>query len=193
MHGDLSILSFHATKIFNTFEGGAIISPDEKTKRRIDDLKNFGFHDEVTVVASGINGKMNELQAAFGLLQLKYIDKAISRRRDIDTLYRNELASVKGITCHLCHRTLIIITHISNPRRGGLSPVPDNLYERLREHNIFARRYFYPLISEFPMYRGLKSASKENLPLAYKMSRKILVCRFIQIYQMISFPWLRIY
>ena len=98
-HGDLSILSFHATKVFNTFEGGAIICPDAKTKKRIDDLKNFGFADEVTVVAPGINGKMNELQAAFGLLQLKHIDKAIDRRREIDDCYRKSLATVPGISC----------------------------------------------------------------------------------------------
>ena len=96
-HGDLSILSFHATKVFNTFEGGAIICPDAKTKKRIDDLKNFGFVDELNVVAPGINGKMNEMQAAFGLLQLKHIDKAIERRREIDLCYRERLASISGI------------------------------------------------------------------------------------------------
>src|SRR5664280_642106 len=98
-HGDLSILSFHATKVFNTFEGGAIICPDAKTKKRIDDLKNFGFADEVTVIAPGINGKMNEVQAAFGLLQLKYIDHAIARRQAIDARYRDLLSEVVGITC----------------------------------------------------------------------------------------------
>ena len=106
-HGDLSILSFHATKVFNTFEGGAIVCPDAKTKKRIDDLKNFGFHDEVTVVASGINAKMNEVQAAFGLLQLKYIDNAIARRREIDTQYREQLSSVSGIFCPLLPRDTI--------------------------------------------------------------------------------------
>jgi len=98
-HGDLSTMSFHATKVFNTFEGGPIVCPDAKTKKRIDDLKNFGYHDEVTVVAPGINAKMNKLQAAFGLLQLKHIDKAIDRRREIDSLYREALATIEGISC----------------------------------------------------------------------------------------------
>src|SRR5450830_1077799 len=100
-YGDLSVLSFHATKVFNTFEGGAIVCPDAKTKKRIDDLKNFGYADEVTVIATGINAKMNELQAAFGLLQLKHVAKAIDRRREIDNLYREELSTVSGIYCPL--------------------------------------------------------------------------------------------
>lgn len=174
-HGDLSILSFHATKVFNTFEGGAIICPDAKTKKRIDDLKNFGFADEVTVVAPGINGKMNEIQAAFGLLQLKHVDKAISRRREIDTLYREQLIFIPGIICpslptdttHNYSYFPILIDNIYPLSR-------DELNEKLRQHGIFARRYFYPLISEFPMYRGLLSSSPSNLPCATKAAGHVL-------------------
>ncbi|MEI6207095.1 MAG: DegT/DnrJ/EryC1/StrS family aminotransferase [Desulfuromonadales bacterium] len=174
-HGDLSILSFHATKVFNTFEGGAIICPDAKTKKRIVDLKNFGFVDEVTVVAPGINGKMNEVQAAFGLLQLKHIDKVIDRRRQIDAQYRKQLISVTGITC-----PPLSIEATSNysyfpvlvEKEYPLSR--DALYEKLRQCNIYARRYFYPLISEFPMYSGLASSLSSGLPEAHSISLKVL-------------------
>jgi dTDP-4-amino-4,6-dideoxygalactose transaminase len=174
-HGDLSILSFHATKTFTTFEGGAIICSDAKTKKRIDDLKNFGFHDEVTVVAPGINGKMNEVQAAFGLLQLKHIDKAIARRREIDTQYRKGLLSISGIrfpllpvdtTYNYSYFPILVESEFSLSR--------DELYGKLRQYGIYARRYFYPLISEFPMYRGMISASADNLNVALRISRKIL-------------------
>jgi dTDP-4-amino-4,6-dideoxygalactose transaminase len=174
-HGDLSILSFHATKVFNTFEGGAIICPDAKTKKRIDDLKNFGFANEVTVVAPGINAKMNELQAAFGLLQLKHINEALNRRREIDALYREQLSSTAGICCF----TLPVDTiynyayfPILVEKKYRLSR--DQLYEKLRQHNIYSRRYFYPLISEFPMYRDLPSAAKSNLSIAAKISEHVL-------------------
>lgn len=175
IHGDLSILSFHATKVFNTFEGGAIICPDAKTKKRIDDLKNFGFADEVTVVAPGINGKMNEVQAAFGLLQLKHIDKAIGRRHEIDVCYRDQLLSVPGISC-----PPLPIKATSNYSYFPLLvekkyPISrDGLYETLRQHNIYSRRYFYPLISEFSMYRGLPSASPANLSTAHRVASAIL-------------------
>jgi len=174
-HGDLSILSFHATKVFNTFEGGAIICPDAKTKKRIDDLKNFGFADEVTVVAPGINGKMNEIQAAFGLLQLQHIDKAIDRRREIDSQYRARLSSVPGISCaqfpteassNYSYFPILIAKEYPLSR--------DGLYEKLRQQDVYARRYFYPLISEFPMYRGLPSAAPVNLSTAHKTSAAIL-------------------
>lgn len=174
-HGDLSILSFHATKVFNTFEGGAIICPDTKTKKRIDDLKNFGFADEVTVVAPGINGKMNEVQAAFGLLQLKHIDKAIDRRREIAAQYREQLSSVPGIYCpplpleatHNYSYFPIIV--------GKEYPLSrDELYEKLKHYGVYARRYFYPLISDFPMYRGLPSAAHGNLSTAHKISNGVL-------------------
>jgi dTDP-4-amino-4,6-dideoxygalactose transaminase len=174
-YGDLSVLSFHATKTFNTFEGGAIVCPNAKIKARIDDLKNFGFHDEVTVVAPGINGKMNEVQAAFGLLQLKHIDKAISRRCELDALYREHLSSVTGISCHpLPAETKYNYAYfpILVEKKYPLSR--NELFEKLRENGIYARRYFYPLISEFPMYRGLASASADNLPVANRITSKIL-------------------
>lgn len=174
-HGDLSILSFHATKVYNTFEGGAIVCPDAKTKQRIDYLKNFGFADEVTVMAPGINGKMSEINAAFGLLQLKYVDGAIARRGEIDALYRQGLSSVKGITC--------LLEPANTKRTFSYFPIlvgndyhlsRDGLYSRLKEHNIHARRYFYPLISDMPMYRGLSSASQLNLPISEALSQKVL-------------------
>ncbi len=170
-HGDLSVLSFHATKVFNTFEGGAIICPDEKTKRRIDHLKNFGFVDEVTVVAAGINGKMSEINAAFGLLQLKGIDDALAKRKMIDARYRDGLKNVAGIRCtnvgeHVANYAYFPIFVNSSNR--------DALYEKLKENGIFGRRYFYPLISDFPMYRSLPSAAQSNLPVARKISHEVI-------------------
>jgi dTDP-4-amino-4,6-dideoxygalactose transaminase len=174
-HGDLSILSFHATKVFNTMEGGAIICPDAKTKRRIDDLKNFGYHDEVTVVAPGINAKMNELQAAFGLLQLKHVDKAIDRRREIDAQYRERLSSVTGISYPpLPADTIYNYAYFPILIEKNYSLSRDELNDKLRQQGIFARRYFYPLISEFPMYRGLPSAAQSNLPIAKNVAYKVL-------------------
>lgn len=174
-HGDLSVLSFHATKVFNTFEGGAIICPDAKTKQRIDYLKNFGFVDETTVVAPGINGKMSEINAAFGLLQLKHVDMALERRKEIDHIYRAELKNIKGITCP--HEKNIITTNNSYfpiliEEEYPLSR--DELYEKLKLENIYARRYFYPLISSFPMYRNMPSAQSENLPVATRAVSQIL-------------------
>jgi dTDP-4-amino-4,6-dideoxygalactose transaminase len=166
-HGDLSVLSFHATKVFNTFEGGAIISPDAKTKQRIDHLKNFGFVDEVTVVAPGINGKMSELNAAFGLLQLKHVGSALARRKEIDAAYRAGLKDVNGVVClngdaagTTNHSYFPILVQPDYPLSR------DALYQKLKDHNIFARRYFYPLISDFPMYRSMPSAERNNLPVA---------------------------
>jgi len=174
-HGDLSILSFHATKVFNTFEGGAIICPDAKTKQRIDHLKNFGFVDEVTVVAPGINGKMSELNAAFGLLQLKGIDASIEKRKAIDAHYREGLAGVKGIKCladageqvaNYSYFPILVQPEYSLSR--------DTLYQNLKDNGIYARRYFYPLISDFPMYRGLSSAAQSNLPVAKKAANQVI-------------------
>ncbi|UHL66229.1 DegT/DnrJ/EryC1/StrS family aminotransferase [Paralcaligenes sp. KSB-10] len=174
-HGDLSVLSFHATKVFNTFEGGAIICPDAKTKQRIDHLKNFGFVNETTVVASGINGKMSEINAAFGLLQLQHIDGALARRREIRQTYRRLLGDIEGI-CIVNDSGQLV----SN---GSYFPIlveksfplsRDGLYQKLRDNNIFGRRYFYPLISEFPMYRGMHSARRENLPVANEIAEKVL-------------------
>lgn len=174
-HGDLSVLSFHATKVFNTFEGGAIICPDAKTKKRIDQLKNFGFVDEVTVVAPGINGKMSEINAAFGLLQLKHIDQAIQRRREIDQYYRQQLKDVRGI--RLINGTGQTSANYSYFPILVDSDYPlsrDDLYQKLKDNNIFGRRYFYPLISEFPMYRGMNSAERNNLPVSIKIAEKVI-------------------
>ena len=174
-HGDLSVLSFHATKVFNTFEGGAIICHDAKTKQRIDHLKNFGFVDEVTVVAPGINAKMSEINAAFGLLQLEHMPHVMQRRAEIDAYYREQLAHVPGITClPKGHQT--VANHSYFPILIGPEyPLSrDALYEKLKEHGIYARRYFYPLITDFPMYRGLISAAPANVAIAAKFSRQVL-------------------
>lgn len=174
-HGDLSVLSFHATKVFNTFEGGAIICPDARTKQRIDHLKNFGFVNETTVVAPGINGKMNEVSAAFGLLQLKHIDRALERRAAIDALYRHRLAGIAGMKC-LSRPSDVRHNHAYFPVLVGDDyPLQrDELYHLLRAENILVRRYFYPLISEFPMYRGFPSAAPDNLPVAHTAARQVL-------------------
>ncbi|MCK7645415.1 dTDP-4-amino-4,6-dideoxy-D-glucose aminotransferase VioA [Shewanella sp. JNE10-2] len=173
--GDLSILSFHATKVFNTFEGGAIISPDAKTKQRIDRLKNFGIADELTVTAPGINGKMSEINAAFGLLQLKHINDAMAQRQSIDTRYRQTLANIKGITLYL--HDLYANSNFSYFPILVEDDYPlsrDELYEKLKANNILSRRYFYPLISNMPMYRGLPSANAAHLPEANELARKVL-------------------
>jgi dTDP-4-amino-4,6-dideoxygalactose transaminase len=174
-HGDLSVLSFHATKVFTTFEGGAIVCPDAKTKQRIDYLKNFGFVDEVTVVAPGINGKMSEVNAALGLLQLKHIAHALARRKEIDTCYRQQLAGVNGIHC-LGDAGEHVANHAYFPVlvEPDYTLSRDALYQKLRDHNIYARRYFYPLISDFPMYRGLPSAQRSNLPVAAEAADRVL-------------------
>lgn len=174
-HGDLSVLSFHATKVFNTFEGGAIVCPDEKTKQRIDHLKNFGFVDEVTVVASGINGKMSEINAAFGLLQLKHVDDALARRKAIDTFYRGQLSRVDGIEC-LGAPDMLEANYSYFPVlvQPDYPLSRDELYDKLKRQGIYARRYFYPLISDFPMYRGLPSAERRNLPVAVAAAEKVL-------------------
>lgn len=174
-HGDLSVLSFHATKVFNTFEGGAIICPDIKTKLRIDSLKNFGFSDEVTVVAPGINGKMNEIQAAFGLLQLRHIAEAITVRQRIDGRYRKALAAISGITPfeavpgatqNYSYFPVIVDQPYPSAR--------DALHERLASMGFLTRRYFYPLISDFPLYRALPSANRTLLPAATSIASKVL-------------------
>jgi dTDP-4-amino-4,6-dideoxygalactose transaminase len=174
-HGDLTMLSFHATKVFNTFEGGALICPDRKTKQRVDFLKNFGHSGEVSVVAPGINGKMNEIQAAFGLLQLEHVDEAIGRRRAIDTLYRQRLDGVAGISPLVAPADTVANFGYFPIMVGPEYPLGrDALYSRLRDSGILARRYFYPLITEFPMYRGLPSAAPANLPNAWEASRRVL-------------------
>ena len=174
-HGDLAMLSFHATKVFNTFEGGAIIGHDLKIKQRLDYLKNFGFADEVTVVAPGINGKMNEFQAALGLLQLRHVDQAIAARCAIDQRYRMALADVTGLQC-------LSIADGVKPNCGYFpvlvgSDFPlsrDQLYDEFRRHDIHVRRYFFPLISNLPMYRGFASAAPANLPVATRIAKRVL-------------------
>ena len=174
-HGDMSVLSFHATKVFNTFEGGAIICPDAKTKQRIDHLKNFGFVDEVTVVAPGINGKMSELNAAIGLLQLKHINHALAHRKEIDAIYREALDGVKGIRCvQDAGEAVANYAYFPIMVETGYPLTRDALFQKLREHNIYARRYFYPLISEFSMYRALPSANPKNLPIATEAAYQVI-------------------
>lgn len=174
--GDLSVMSFHATKVYNTFEGGAIVCHDEATKQRIDNLKNFGFAGETTVVAPGINAKMNEVQAAMGLLQLKYIDQSIEKRKKISAFYRESLKGVDGISCledlpavKHCYSYYPIL--IDKEKFGKTR---DELYEELKTHNIFGRRYFYPLISQFPTYRGLESSQPGKMPVAEKLTEEVL-------------------
>jgi dTDP-4-amino-4,6-dideoxygalactose transaminase len=173
-YGDLSIVSFHGTKVFNTFEGGAIICPDLRTKTHIDHLKNFGFVDETTVVAAGINGKMSEFNAALGLAQLQRIDCAIGERAYIDCLYREALSGIPGIRPHELLK--------GGSTNYGYFPVfvgpdfplsRDDVYCRLKEEGIMARRYFYPLITEFPMYRRLASA-QGSFPVASKAASAVL-------------------
>jgi len=163
--GDLSVLSFHATKVFNTIEGGAIVCNDEKTKKRIDFLKNFGFAGETTVVAPGINAKMNELQASYGLLQLKTIDEQIKKRKKIANAYYELLEDIDGIRC-LGDMENVKHNYSYFPLFVDASKYPmtrDELYFKLKDNGIHGRRYFYPLISEFPPYRGLPSSKSENL------------------------------
>jgi dTDP-4-amino-4,6-dideoxygalactose transaminase len=174
--GDLSVLSFHATKVFTTFEGGAIVCHDEKIKKRIDFLKNFGFADEVTVMAPGINAKMNEFQAALGLLQLKYIDSAIEQRRNLAMLYHEKLSDIPGIRMidednNVNHNYQYFPVFIDSIE---LCESRDDIYNELRKNNILARRYFYPLISQFPTYKSLPSASKGNLPVAARITNEVL-------------------
>lgn len=174
--GDLTTLSFHATKTYNTFEGGALVCHDAETKKRIDYLKNFGFAGETTVIAPGINGKMDEVRAAFGLLQLKYVDEAISKRRQVAMIYRKELKDVTGISFmedmkDVKHNYSYFPIFIDETAYGMTR---DELYFKLQEKNIFGRRYFYPLISEFPTYKGLPSAKKSNLPNAHKLANSVI-------------------
>ena len=174
--GDLSMLSFHATKVFNTGEGGALITSDPELKRRIDYLKNFGFADETTVVGPGSNGKMNELQAALGIVQLAHVDQEIASRAEAVKIYTEQLQDTPGISL------------LPNPPRVtqnyGYMPIfvdekaygssRDDLYFRLRDAGMYSRRYFYPLISEFPPYRGLPSASSAALPQATARAQSVI-------------------
>lgn len=172
-HGDLSAISFHATKVFNTFEGGAIICPDKKTKQHINNLKNFGIVDEVTIVAAGINGKMSEVNAAFGLLQLKHIDNALDKRKSVDSFYRDALSKEPGIS----------LLQPLNLEKHNFSYFPiliennyplsrDELYFLLKENNIHARRYFYPLISDTTQYNS--TSKKNHLKTSKSISSKVI-------------------
>ena len=174
--GDLSTLSFHATKVYNTLEGGAIVMHDEKMKQRIDDLKNFGIRNETTVIAPGINGKMDELRAAYGLLNLQQVDCAIEARRQVAVTYREALRDVPGIRYMedlpgVRHNYSYFPVFVDKNKYGITR---DELYFKLRAKNIWSRRYFYPLISTFTTYRGLKSAHPDNLPVATRMADEVI-------------------
>ena len=174
--GDMSTLSFHATKVYSTVEGGALICKDEKTKQRIDHLKNFGFSDEVTVIAPGINGKMDEIRAAYGLLNLKQVDKAIMERQHVVTRYRAALREVHGVSFMddipgVRHNYSYFPIFIDESKFGMSR---DALYSKMKSENVMGRRYFYPLISDFSTYRGLESASPENLPVAHAMADSVI-------------------
>jgi dTDP-4-amino-4,6-dideoxygalactose transaminase len=174
--GDISTLSFHATKAYNTAEGGALVCHDETMKKKIDYLKNFGFAGETEVVMPGINGKMDEIRAALGLLNLKYIDSSIKKRQTIASLYRQELKNISGIT--VMDEILNVKSNYSyfpifvNKDEYGMNR--DDLYEKLKTHNIYGRRYFFPLISTFSPYRNLDSANPENLPVATKLADSVI-------------------
>lgn len=174
--GDMSTLSFHATKVYNTIEGGALITHDEKTKKRIDYLKNFGIADEVTVVGPGINSKMDELRAAYGLLNLRQVDDAIEARHRVAIRYREALRHVEGITFFddmpgVRHNYSYFPIFVDAGRYGMTR---DELYFKMRAANVLGRRYFYPLISDFSTYRGLESAAPENLPNARRMADSVI-------------------
>lgn len=174
--GDMSTLSFHATKVYNTIEGGALVAHDEKTKKRIDYLKNFGFANETTVVAPGINSKMDEIRAAYGLLNLRQVDDAIKARQRVANIYRDALRGVEGITFFddmpgVRHNYSYFPIFVDAEKYGKTR---DQLYFEMKDANVWGRRYFYPLISEFSTYRGLPSATRENLPEAYKLADTVL-------------------
>lgn len=174
--GDMSTLSFHATKVYNTVEGGALVTHDEKTKKRIDYLKNFGFADEVTVVAPGINSKMDEIRAAYGLLNLRQVDAAIAARKKVAEVYKAALKGVTGIslqeeTSGVRHNYSYFPIFVDEEAYGMSR---DALYFKMKEHNVLGRRYFYPLISEFSTYRGLESAGAQNLPVATRIANSVI-------------------
>lgn len=174
--GDMSTLSFHATKVYNTIEGGALICHDEKTKKRIDYLKNFGFAGETEIVAPGINGKMDEVRAAYGLLNLKQVDAAIEARRQVVVKYREVLKDVEGISFMEdmpgVHHNYSYFPVFVDAVKYGMTR--DELYFKMKELGVLGRRYFYPLISEFSTYRGLDSAGPENLPMAHKIADSVI-------------------
>ncbi len=174
--GDMATLSFHATKVYNTVEGGALVCHDAETKKQVDYLKNFGFAGETEVIAPGINSKMDEIRSAYGLLNLKQVDGAIARRKSIAEKYKDAfkaasglryLEDIEGVRHNYSYFPIFI-----DEKEYGLSR--DGLYAKLKENNILGRRYFYPLISEFVTYKGLESAKKENLPVAHKLADSVI-------------------
>jgi dTDP-4-amino-4,6-dideoxygalactose transaminase len=174
--GDLSVMSFHATKVFNTLEGGAIVCHNKKMKEYIDHLKNFGITSETQVETIGLNAKMNEAQAAMGLLQLKYVDNYINKRKKVVELYRKKLQGIKGISflndfpsVKHCYSYFPILVD-----KDEFGVTRDELYNRLKQHNIFSRRYFYPLISQYPIYRKLESAQPGSIPIAERVAEQVL-------------------
>ncbi len=174
--GDLATLSFHATKVFNTLEGGALVMHDAETKKRIDYLKNFGFAGETEVVAPGINSKMDEVRAAYGLLNLKQVDEAIEKRHQVANRYREALRDVKGIRFY---DDMVDVRHnysyfpiFVDAEQYGMTR--DELYFKMKEQGVLGRRYFYPLISTFSTYRGLPSAAPENLPVATRIANEVI-------------------
>lgn len=174
--GDMSTLSFHATKVYNTVEGGALVMHDEKMKRRVDYLKNFGFKNEVEVVAPGINSKMDEIRAAYGILALRKVDDAIQARRAVAVQYRQGLKDVPGISFFedmpgVKHNYSYFPIFVDAAEYGMTR---DELYLKLKENNVIGRRYFYPLISTFGTYRGLASADPKNLPVATRMADSVI-------------------
>ena len=174
--GDMATLSFHATKVYNTIEGGAMVMHDAKTKQRIDYLKNFGFAGETEVVAPGINSKMDEIRSAYGLLNLGQVDAAIEARHQVAVRYREALRDVEGITFWddipgVRHNYSYFPIFVDAKRYGMTR---DELYFKMKEHGVLGRRYFYPLISDFSTYRSLPSATKENLPVATKMANEVI-------------------
>ena len=186
-YGDMSTLSFHATKVYNTVEGGALACHSKEMKQKIDYLKNFGFEDEVTVVAPGINGKMDELRSAYGLLNLKQVDAAIAERKHIASLYMNGLKDVKGIRLHKPYMHLMEdncqLSTVNCQLNYAYFPIfvepsysltRDELYAKLKENGIMGRRYFYPLITEFSPYKSYESAKVDNLPVANKIASEVI-------------------
>lgn len=174
--GDMSTLSFHATKVYNTLEGGALVMQDAEIKKRIDYLKNFGFAGETEVVAPGINSKVDEVRAAYGLLNLRQVDSAIEARHQVAIKYREALRPVEGITFMddmpgVRHNYSYFPIFVDAEKYGMTR---DELYEKMKSHNVMGRRYFYPLISTFSTYRGLPSAAPENLPKAHKMADSVI-------------------
>ena len=174
-YGDFATLSFHATKAFNTFEGGAIVSADARGKSGIDSIRNFGIADEVTIPAVGTNAKMSEFNAALGLLQLDHFERVRAARARVDSLYRASLSGVQGIEClpvpadvepNYSYFPILV--------QPGFRTSRDGLYDELKAQQIHSRRYFYPLLSTLPMYRGLRSADPVHLPVATRAAEEIL-------------------